>query len=223
MARTKIKDRNLPSYTQGEEAMNMITHIIGGGMAVVVLFACIIYSAWNRRVDSLVCSFVYGFTMITLYTMSSTYHGIKHEYTKKVLQVLDHCAVYLLIAGSYTPILICSIRKVSPLACWVVFGIVWGLTILAIILNAIDLKKFRVFSMICYIGIGWCVIFAAKIVYRALTPGGFWLLIGGGILYSVGAILYGAGRTKRYAHSVFHIFVLLGSLAHFFCIIMYVL
>lgn len=161
--------------------------------------------------------------MIMLYTMSSVYHGVPRSYAKKVLQVIDHCTVYFLIVGTYTPIAVCALTKVSKAVGWTVFGVVWALAAVAITLTAIDLRKFRVFSMICYIGMGWCIIFAVVTTYRALGLVGFILLVAGGVLYTFGAILYGLGVKRRYMHSVFHIFVILGSLAHFFCIIFYVL
>ena len=209
MKRTQLKDRQLPDYTRGEEIFNMVTHIVGGGLAVVILVACVTVAALHGSISGVITSIVYGLSMIMLYTMSSVYHGVPRSYAKKVLQVIDHCTVYFLIVGTYTPIAVC--------------GIVWALAAVAITLTAIDLKKFRVFSMICYMGMGWCIIFAVVPTYHALGLGGFLLLVAGGLLYTFGAILYGLGIKHRYMHSVFHIFVILGSLAHFFCIVLYVL
>lgn len=223
MKRTKLADRKLPDYTRGEEIFNMVTHIVGGGFAIVILIACVTVSALHRSVSGVITSMVYGASMIMLYTMSSVYHGVKKERAKKVLQVIDHCTVYFLIVGTYTPIAICGLTKVNRAVGWIVFSVVWALAALAITLTAIDLRKFRVFSMICYIGMGWCIIFAAVPTYHALGLGGFILLVAGGLLYTFGAILYGLGVHHRYMHSVFHIFVILGSLAHFFCIVLYVL
>ena len=223
MSRTKLIDRKLPDYTRGDEIFNMVSHIVGGGFAVLILIACIVVSALHGSIPALLSSIPYGITMILLYTMSSVYHGLTHPMAKKVMQVLDHCTIYLLIAGTYTPITICSIRQVSPALAWSVFGIIWAMAALAITLTAIDLQRFKVFSMICYLGMGWCVIFAIKPTFQALGLIGFILLVAGGVFYTVGAILYGLGKKRRYMHSVFHIFVILGSLAHFFCIIFYVL
>ncbi len=223
MSRTKLKDRQLPDYTRGEEIFNMVTHIVGGGLAVVILIACVTVAAIHSSVSGVLTSIVYGMSMIMLYTMSSVYHGLTNVMAKKVMQVLDHCTIYFLIAGTYTPIAVCALTKQSKALGWTVFGVVWAMAALAITLTAIDLKKFKVFSMICYIGMGWCIILAVVPTYRALGPIGFALLVAGGVLYTVGAVLYGIGKKHRYMHSVFHIFVILGSLAHFFCIIMYVL
>lgn len=223
MSRTKLIDRILPSYSKGEEIFNMVTHIVGGGFGIIYCALCVIFSALHKNAWAVVGSAIYGGSVIALFTMSSVYHGLTHKTGKKVLQILDHCTIYFMIAGTYTPLMLCSLRPINPVAAWVTLGAVWAISALAITLNAIDLKSYRIFSMICYIGLGWCVIFTIKPVYIALTAGGFFWLLLGGILYTIGAILFGIGVKKRYIHSVFHIFVVLGSLAHFFCIFFYVI
>ena len=222
-ARTKLKDRVLPTYTKGEEIFNMVTHIVGGGFGVVALVACVLISALSGNKVGVVCSAIFGTSMIVLYTASSLYHGLRHDGAKKVFQILDHCTIYFLIAGTYTPMLLCSLIKVAPMAAMLTFLAVWGLAILAITLTAIDIKKYKVFSMICYIGIGWAIIFSIESMYRALTPVGFWLLLSGGIVYTVGAILFKVGKHCKYFHSIFHLFVLAGSVLHTLCIVLYVL
>lgn len=223
MKRTKLIERILPDYTKGEEVFNMVTHIVGGGLGVIYLVLCVIFSALHNNVWGVVSSAIYGASVISLFTISSVYHGVTHTTGKKVLQVLDHCTIYFMIAGTYTPIMLSGLRKTEPIIAWVVFGVVWGIAALAITLTAIDLKKYNVFSMICYIGMGWCVIFTIVPVYRMLTFWGFMLLLGGGIMYTIGAVIYGIGVKKRYMHSLFHIFVDLASLLHFFCIFFYVI
>ena len=223
MKRTKLKDRELPTYTRGEEIFNMVSHIVGGAFGVIALVACVLVAVMHRNVWGIVGGSIYGVSMIVLYTMSSVYHGLKPSIGKKVMQVLDHCTIYFLIAGTYTPILLSAIRTVSPAWCWIIFGIVWGLAAMATVFTAIDLKKYRVLSMICYIGMGWCIIIATKTAIEALAlPGMLWLLAGG-IAYSVGAILYGLGVKHKYMHSIFHLFVVAGSILQFICIIFYVL
>lgn len=201
----------------------MVTHIVGGGIGVIALVLCAVISAIKGNVLGIVSSAIYGVSLISLYSMSSIYHGLRKGTAKKVMQVLDHCTIYFLIAGTYTPILLCSIIKVSLLWAIIILIIVWGLAALATTLTAIDLKKYSVFSMICYIGMGWCIVFAANITIKALHPNGLFLLLAGGISYTLGAILYGIGSKVRYFHSIFHIFVVLGSLLHLFCILFYVL
>ncbi|MBR5232460.1 MAG: hemolysin III family protein [Clostridia bacterium] len=223
MTRTKLRDRHLPDYTRGEELVNMISHIVGGGMGVIVLFVCLLLSILQRSAWGIVASAIYGLSFIQLYTISSVYHGLRPGTAKKVLQVLDHCSIYLFIAGTYTPVMLCALRPVHPVWAWSLLGVVWGIAALAITFTAIDLKKYAVFSMICYIGMGWCVIAGIKPVIEVVPAAGLWLLVLGGIVYTLGAVAYGLGKKKRYMHSVFHIFCLLGSVLQALCILLYVL
>ncbi len=219
--RTKLADRGLPNYYKGEEIMNMVTHITGGALGIIALVLCVVKAALRQNVYGIVGSAIYGTTMVALYTMSSVYHGLHPSTGKKVLQVLDHCTIYFLIAGTYTVLALSAIRPVNPLVGWGLVGFQWALTALAVTLTAIDLHNYRVFSMICYIGMGWCVIFFLPLAIQALTPPGFWLLLSGGIAYTIGAVLYGIGSKKHWMHSVFHIFVVLGSLLQFLAIFLY--
>ncbi len=223
MNRTMLKDRILPSYTKGEEIFNMVSHICGGALGITATVLCVVFSAIHKNAYAIVSSAIFGFTMILLYTMSSIYHGLRPNTAKKVFQVIDHCSIYLLIAGTYTPFSLCTLREYSTPLGWTVFGIIWGLAVLGIVLNAIDLKSFRVISMFLYLGMGWCIIFTIRIVFNALGTIGFILLLAGGIAYTVGSILYGLGRKHKYMHSVFHLFVILGSLLHFLCILFFVI
>ena len=223
MKRTPIEQRKLPDYTRGEEIMNMITHIVGGAIGIVVLVFGVLISAFHHNVWGIVGVSIYGAAMIWLYTMSSVYHGLHPGRAKKVMQVLDHCTIYALIAGTYTPILLSSMRPAYPALAWVCFGIEWGLLALTTTLTAIDLRKYRVFSMICYIFMGWLIVFVAPWAIEAVTPAGFYWLLAGGIAYTVGAILYGLGSKKHWFHSIFHIFVLIGSVLQAVAILLYVL
>ena len=221
MKRTKLCDRHLPDYSRGEELMNMITHIVGGGLGVVVLLTCVVRAALNQDYWGIVGSTIYGTTFITMFTISSVYHGLKPGMSKKVMQVIDHCTIYFLICGTYTVIALSAIRPVYPSLGWGLFGFEWAMALIATVLTAIDLRAYRVFSMICYIGMGWAIIPFAKVVWQVLSPAGFWLLLSGGIAYTIGAVLYGIGSKKKWMHSVFHIFVDLGSLLHFLCVVLY--
>ena len=224
MTRTKLKDRILPDYTKGEEIFNMTSHIVGGSFGIVALVLCIVFAAIHHNGYGVVSSSIYGVMMIILYTMSSIYHGLKPERkAKKVFQILDHCSIFLLIAGSYTPFCLVTFREYNAVLGWTIFGIIWAIAILGITLNAVDIKKYKVISMICYLGMGWCIIFTAKLLPKLLGIPGLVLLVSGGIAYTVGAILYGLGRKKRYMHSIFHLFILLGSILQFFCILLYVI
>lgn len=223
MKRTKLENRQLPTYSHGEEVMNMVTHIVGGVLGIAALGLCLHRTVPGGSAIAIVSAIVYGVCMITLYTMSSVYHGLKPGMAKKVMQVIDHCTIYLLIAGSYTPVALVAIRSVSPVIGWGLFLFEWALAIIAVVLTAIDLKKYNVFSMICYIGMGWAVLPFLKLTLVALTKPGFLFLLFGGITYTVGAILYGIGSKKKWFHCVFHIFVVLGSLLQLISIGLYAL
>ena len=224
MQRTKLKDRILPTYTKGEEIFNMTSHIVGAVLGIVATVLCIVFATVNGNVYGVVSGTIYGVTMIILYTMSSIYHGLSPKIkSKKVFQILDHCSIFLLLAGSYTTFALCVIREYDVFTGWLIFGIIWALAILGIVLNAIDIKKFKVFSMICYLLMGWCIIIKANLLPELLTKNGFILLLAGGIAYTVGAIVYGLGKKYKYAHSIFHLFILLGSFLQFLCILLYVM
>ena len=224
MARTKLSDRTLPDYTKGEEILNSISHIIGGVFGITATVLCIVKSAMEGRAISVVSGAIYGATMILLYSMSSIYHALPPgSMSKRVFQVIDHCSIFLLIAGTYTPLTLCALRGYSASLGWVMFGVIWALAALGITLNAIDIKKFKKFSMICYLGMGWCVVLAAKPTILLLGPSGTAFLILGGVAYTIGAVLYALGKKRRYIHSIFHLFVLIGSILHFFCIYLYVI
>ena len=221
--RTKLRDRVMPDYTKGEEIFNMTSHIVGAAIGVAALVLGIVISAVHKNGYGLAGSIVYGISMIILYTMSSIYHGLRDGMAKRVMQVLDHCTIYLLIAGTYTPILLSAMRPIDPVSSWVLLGVVWGLSAVAITLTAIDLKKYSVFSMICYIGMGWCILLRVPLLIEAVSWGGFWLILLGGVCYTIGAVLYGLGKKKRYMHSVFHLFVVAGSVLHLIAILVYAL
>lgn len=224
MQRTKLVDRILPTYTKGEEIFNMTSHIVGGVLGIVATTLCVIMAALNHNVYGVVSGAIYGVTMILLYTISSIYHGLSpRTMSKKVFQVLDHCSIFLLIAGSYTPVALCTIRSVSPFHGWLIFGIIWGAAALGITLNAIDLQSTKKFSMICYLLMGWCIIFRVDLLLKSMHRNGIILMVAGGIAYTIGAVLYGIGRKKKYFHSIFHLFIVLGSLLQFFSILFYVM
>lgn len=221
--RIPLAKRTLPSYTRGEEIMNMVTHIVGGGMGILALVLCLYKTITRHGGWDIVGGIIYGLSMIELYCMSSIYHGLKPCKAKKVMQVLDHCTIYLLIAGTYTPIMITSFIPVYPVLGWTILIVEWALAALAGTLTAIDLRKSRVFSMICYIVMGWAILPFCSQAIAVMGSAGFWLLLSGGIAYTVGSILYGIGSKLPWFHGVFHIFVVVGSLLQFLAIYLYVL
>jgi hemolysin III len=221
--RTKLADRQLPTYSKGEEIFNMVSHIVGGALGIAALVLCIITAALDHSAIGVISSCIYGVTLILLYTMSSIYHGLRPSMAKKVMQVLDHCTIYFLIAGSYTPILLVAMMPKYPALAWILFAIVWGCAIVACVLTAIDLKKYSIFSMICYLAMGWVIIFFIRQTYEVMGRGGVIFLVTGGIAYTIGSILYGLGKKRKWMHSIFHLFILAGSILHFFAIVLYAL
>lgn len=210
----------IPNYSLGEEITNAILHGIGALLAIAALVLCVVFSAIHHNPYAVVSSCLYGSTLIILYTMSCLYHSLKVNNAKRVFRIIDHCSIFLLIAGTYTPLTLVSLN--GPIG-WTLFGIIWGVSILGIILNAIDLNKYKVISMILYIMMGWAIIFTFPRLLKVIDMAGIYLLVAGGIVYTIGAIFYGIGKKIKYMHSVFHIFVLAGSILHFFAILLYVI
>ena len=134
---------------------------------------------------------------------------------------MDHCSIFVLIAGTYTPVLLCSVRQADPFWAWVLFGIVWAVTILGITLNAYDINKFAKFSMACYLVLGWCIVFKFNLLPGTIGMNGIYLLVAGGVAYTIGTIFYGLQEKIHYMHCIWHLWILLGSILHFLCIILY--
>lgn len=223
MKRQKLIERTLPDYTRNEEIVNTTSHIVGVAAGICALVLCVCFAAFHSNVFGVVSSAIYGATMVILYTFSSLYHALSPRLlAKKVMQVIDHCSIFLLIAGTYTPICLCSLREYNSALGWSLFGIVWGAAIVGITLNSIDLKAFRKFSAICYLVMGWCIIGAWKALPFMIAQGGIMLLLSGGICYTIGALFYYLLKKKRFMHSVFHIFVLAGSILHMLYIMLYI-
>lgn len=217
----KAKHRiSIPKYSLGEELMNSITHGIGAVLCIAALVLCIVKSCTPLDGYKLASSIVFGLTSTLLYLMSCLYHALKINRAKRVFRVIDHCTIFLLIAGTYTPYTLITLHGVTG---WILFGVVWGVGILGIVLNAVSLKRFAKLSVACYIVLGWIVLFASRQLISALEPNGLYLLLAGGIAYTVGAVLYCLGAKKRYFHSVFHFFCLFGTILHFFSIYFFVL
>lgn len=206
----------LPDYTVGEEILNSVSHGIGAMLGILVLVLCVTRAVGSANTVGAVTSALYGAAMIIVYATSAVYHGLPKGNAKKVFRVLDHCVIYLLISGTYTPITLSAMvgsgKTVSGLA---IFFAQWVLAAIAITLTAIDMKKFSVFSMTCYIVMGWMAFFSLRNVVDAMSVRGFAYILGGGILYTVGAVLYGLGKKARYIHGIFHVFTLAGSFVQF--------
>ncbi len=209
----KIKELNLPEYTTLEEFLNAFSHGIGAALSIVAIVLLIINSPFDAK--SIICVTIYSVSLFILYIISTLYHAIFPGKAKKVFRVLDHCSIFVLIAGTYTPICLLLLDSVIG---WILFFVVWIAAIVGIVFNSIDIKKFSKFSMICYIAMGWVVVFAFKPLIESITSMQLLLLVLGGVAYTIGAVLYVLGKKKKYMHSIWHIFVLLGSILHFFMI-----
>ena len=223
MKRTKLADRALPRYTRGEEQANAITHGIGSVCSVVGMVFLIIQAALQRNIWGVSTGSIYGASLIAMFTVSAIYHGLTTDFSKKVMQVIDHCTIYFLIAGTYTVVVLTALRPVYRELAWGLFLFEWVLAVLAATFTAIDLKRYEVFSMSCYIGMGWAIIPFWRQILEVMTPMGFALLLGGGIAYTIGSILYGLGVRRKWMHSVFHVFVILGAALHFLSVLLYVM
>jgi len=217
----KLKDRvEIPKYTLGEELFSSISHGIGSLLSVAALVLCVVFSAIHGNVYAVVSSAIYGSTSIILYTMSTLYHSLKVNNAKRVFRIIDHSSIYLLIAGTYTPY---CLVVLPPVLGWTIFGIEWFCAILGIILNSIDIKKYKKISMVLYLVMGWMIIFSFKSLINSMNISGIYLMLAGGILYTIGAVIYGIGKKHKYVHSVFHLFVLSASILFFFSILLYVI
>ena len=199
----------LPRYTLGEEIFSSVSHGVSAlfalGALVWLLLTC------EKTPLHLTCAAIYGATMVLLYTVSTLYHGLGLNRAKVVFRSLDHCTIFLLIAGTYTPITLVCLGGWKG---WALFGVVWAAAVLGVVLNAVSVERFQKFSMACYLAMGWVVVLAMGDFYRAAPGGSFWWLLGGGLLYTLGAVLYVLGKKFPYVHSVFHLFVLAGSVCH---------
>ncbi|MDO4562698.1 MAG: hemolysin III family protein [Clostridia bacterium] len=207
-------------YTLGEEIFSSVSHGIGVLLGVAATVALCVVAALNSDTWGIVGSAVYGATLIILYAMSTLYHSVTTPRAKRVFRVIDHCSIFLLIAGTYTPIMLCTMRTQAG-AAWALslLCVQWTTAIVGIILNAIDLHRFSKLSMVLYVMLGWSALARWDVLWAMSLPAKS-LLLGGGIVYMLGLIFY--ALKKRYAHAIWHLFVLGGSILHFFFILLYV-
>ena len=216
----KLRDKiQIPKYTLGEELFNSISRGIAAGLAIAGMVLCIVHSAKYNSAIAVVSSVIYGSSTIILYLISCIYHALKVNNGKRVFRILDHCSIYLQIAGTYTPY---ALVALPPLTGWIIFGVNWACAIVGIVLNAVNLDKYKKISMVLYLVMGWMIIFGMKDVFASVAKPGIILMFAGGIFYTIGAIIHGLGKKKKYMHSVFHIFICIGSLLQFLCILLYV-
>lgn len=211
----------IPDYSVKEEIINSSSHGIGAILSIIGFVLMIKKSLLQNNSLGFLTSIIFGGTLFILYLTSCLYHGIPKKYkAKKLMRVIDHCNVFILEAGTFTPV--CLLLLGGKIG-WIYFTIIWLLTILGIILNFIDVDKYENFSLVLHLGMGWSIILVFNKLISSLNISGLRCLFGGGLLYTIGAFLYYLGSTKKYMHSVFHFFCLAGSFAHFLLVYLFLL
>jgi len=210
--------------TTGEEIANAVTHVVGSHLGAAML-AILVWQGATSGADvawKVTGAAVFGASIILLYAVSSTYHAVTYAPAKRVLHVMDHMAIFFLIAGSYTPFCLVSLRPGHPALAWTIFGVEWGMAALGILFKVWTTGRFRYVSTLAYVVMGWVAVLAFVPLARALHGAGtMWLMLGGG-LYTLGCVFY-LWKSLPYAHMVWHLFVLAGTICHFFCILWHVM
>lgn len=223
MKRTKLCMRCLPKYSLAEELVNAISHGLGALMGIMICTLCVVKGLHSENNAVIAATIIYGISIILLYSLSTIYHALRPSTGKKVFQILDHCTIYLMIAGTYTPIVVATFFPDAVFSGIALLALQWSISILAIVLNAIDLKRFRLLSYSAYILLGWAIVLFAPVAFQQIPPYALLYLLLGGISYTIGAILFAIGAKLPWFHSIFHFFVLLGSFLHFIAIYQYIL
>ncbi|MGL1885297.1 MAG: hemolysin III family protein [Reichenbachiella sp.] len=207
------------NQTIGEEISNSISHGVTALTAIAGMIVLVVIGAQSDQDLSLFSAIFYGLSLVSLYTFSTLYHSLTHKTAKKVFNILDHCGIFLLIAGTYTPVVILSIGGVAG---WTFFGIQWGLAVVGIILKVFFTGKYNMLSTILYAVMGWSIMLKLDLVKAALPETAFWLLAAGGICYTVGIAFYIVDYRMKFSHFIWHLFVMAGSILHFIMMVMYI-
>lgn len=206
-------------YSIGEEISHAVSHGVGALFGVAATVIMVMVSVTQGDWLKLGASLIFGSSLIMLYLCSTLYHAVQAPRAKEILRVFDHCSIFLLIAGTYTPFTMITLK--DTVGGWVA-AFIWGVTVVGIILNIISVKRFEKLSMVCYLGMGWAIIFTLRPLYESLSTGGIWLMVAGGLSYTLGVLFYRQTKTK-YMHFVWHLFVLGGSICHFLAVLLYIL
>jgi hemolysin III len=204
--------------TRGEEIANSITHGIGAALSVAGLVAIVVVAARHRSAVQIVAGTVYGASLVLMYTSSTIYHALANNRAKRVFKILDHSSIYLLIAGTYTPVTLITLR--GPWG-WTLFGVVWGLCVCGVVFKFLWIGRLKVASTVVYLLMGWCAVLAIRPLLAALPWAGFVWLAAGGLCYTAGVAFY--VNSSRFAHSIWHLFVLAGSLCQYWAVFRYVM
>ncbi len=206
-------------YSVREEIASSLIHGIGVGLAIAALVVMAVFSSMRGTVWHVVSCSIYGATLVLLFSASTLYHSIPWPRVKRTLKILDHSAIYLLIAGTYTPFLLGPLK--GPWG-WSLFGVIWGLALGGVAFKLFFAGRFKLLSTLIYVGLGWIVVVAIRPLWHSLPLGGLLWLVAGGVFYTVGTVFY-LGRRIPYNHAIWHVFVLAGSLCHFFSVLLYVI
>ena len=202
-----------------EEIWHSITHGIGFFLSIAALSILVAFASLKGTAIAIVSVSIYGATLIILYGSSTLYHAITHTKVKRLMQKFDHSAIYFLIAGTYTPLLLVAIGSVEG---WTIFGIEWGIALIGIMLKFLYPNRFEIFSLVAYVLMGWLIVVILETFKNSIDPIGFWLVVAGGIAYTGGVIFY-VKDNINYFHTIWHLFVMLGSVLHFFAVLLYVI
>ncbi|KQY83084.1 hemolysin D [Paenibacillus sp. Root52] len=208
---------NTYTYSRREEVANAVTHGIGAALSLAALVLLIVFSSMKGTAWHVVSFTIYGITMLMLYTNSTLVHALKEGKAKDLFEFFDHSSIYLFIAGTYTPFLLIAVRGTLG---WTLFGVIWGIALFGVIFKAFFTKKFLFMSTIFYIAMGWLIVIAWQPLVAAIPSGGIVLLVTGGLMYTLGTLFY-VWRGFPYHHAIWHLFVLAGSILHFFAVLLY--
>jgi hemolysin III len=204
--------------TLGEEIANSITHGIGAALSIAGLVAIVAVAALDRPAWQVVACAIYGTSLVLMYVSSTMYHALTNERAKRVFKILDHSSIYLLIAGTYTPFTLITLR--GPWG-WSLFAVVWGLCVCGVVFKSLWIGRLKVPSTVVYLLMGWCVVVAIRPLLAALPWTGFMWMLAGGLCYTAGVAFY--ANSRRFAHSIWHLFVMAGSVCHYWAVFHYVL
>ena len=219
---SRLDSIKLVDYSRKEDWVNSITHIIGAVFALVVTVLCVARGITLGRVNYVILSLIYGITMLSVFVCSSVYHGLRPNNAKKVMRVVDHAMINFMIVGTITPYMVLAVAPIKPVMAYSLLIACWIAAITAVVITFTLFNKTKVIQMVLYMVIGWSSFMTVFVLWKHFSKDAIFLMVTGGIAYTIGAILYGIGRKKRYIHAVFHIFIILGAVLHFLGLYLYV-
>lgn len=219
---SRLDSIKLVDYSRKEDWVNSITHIIGAVFALAVIVLCVARGITLNRVDYVLLSLIYGITMLSVFVCSSVYHGLRPNNAKKVMRVVDHAMINFMIVGTITPYMVLAVAPIKPVMAYSLLIACWVAAITAVVITFTLFNKTKVIQMVLYMLIGWSSFATVFVLWKHFSKDAIFLMVSGGIAYTIGAILYGIGKKKKYIHAVFHIFIILGAFLHFLGLYLYV-